>query len=367
MISWYVSFWGCGVGDCGRLAILVSGCLCVDNPIILCWFCGSGVEGLDIMFLLAIKMISFLFIVYGIIIFLVSSGSRFFFFWVFSGLAGFCLSEMGDRGMFRLLPDWVSCLLLFVAVIAMSVYIYIAVKILRHFHDMADNDPDYLIILGCHVSEDGPCVSLRYRLNAAGDYMRHNKKVKAVLSGGQGLDEPVSEAEAMRDYLVEHYYSEENLTDNNRKSAGCLADNIPYSNEGSDENPDDDNLKSDGNPDDDNLKSDGNPDDDNPYKGSSDGNNPEIGSARLILEKQSRTTGQNLCYSFCLTGDVPVCVVTNNFHMYRALMLAHKAGYEDISGIAAPSTVFFLPNNITREVLAVLKDKIVSGHNHRKQ
>ena len=89
----------------------------------------------------------------------------------------------------------------------------------------------------------------------------------------------------------------------------------------------------------------------------------DIDEDRLILEKESRTTGQNLENSFVLTGDVPVCIVTNNFHLYRAELLAHNAGYTDVSGIPAQSTTFYLPNNITREVLALGKEWLIIFRN----
>lgn len=77
---------------------------------------------------------------------------------------------------------------------------------------------------------------------------------------------------------------------------------------------------------------------------------------RVIMEKESMTTRENLRNSFRLTGDVPAAIVTNNFHMYRAKMLARQTGYRKVSGIAAESTPYYLPNNLTREVLALIKD-----------
>ncbi len=76
---------------------------------------------------------------------------------------------------------------------------------------------------------------------------------------------------------------------------------------------------------------------------------------RIITEKESMSTRDNLRNCFRLTGDVPVAVVTSNFHMYRAKMLARDAGYSNVYGIAARSTPYYLPNNITRESLALIK------------
>ena len=83
-----------------------------------------------------------------------------------------------------------------------------------------------------------------------------------------------------------------------------------------------------------------------------------IEEKRIILEEKARNTAENIRYSKELlpSDDVTVGIVTNNFHMYRALGIAKKQGIEDATGIASGSTPSFLPNNVTREVLGVLKD-----------
>ncbi len=69
----------------------------------------------------------------------------------------------------------------------------------------ANNPPEKettVIVLGCKVNPNGPSLSLLKRLEAAYDYLNQNPKLCCILSGGQGLDEPVSEAQAMYDWLV---------------------------------------------------------------------------------------------------------------------------------------------------------------------
>ena len=62
---------------------------------------------------------------------------------------------------------------------------------------------DYLIVLGARVNPDGnPSPALQNRLNAAIDYLAANPETIAIASGGQGADEPVSEATCIRDALV---------------------------------------------------------------------------------------------------------------------------------------------------------------------
>ncbi len=56
---------------------------------------------------------------------------------------------------------------------------------------------DYVIVLGAKVNPDGPSVSLWDRINGAYLYLEAHPDVIAVLSGGQGSDEPITEAECM--------------------------------------------------------------------------------------------------------------------------------------------------------------------------
>ena len=61
----------------------------------------------------------------------------------------------------------------------------------------------YAIILGAKVNGITPSKSLRYRLDAALFYAQQYPNVILVLSGGQGPDEGISEAQAMFTYLSE--------------------------------------------------------------------------------------------------------------------------------------------------------------------
>ena len=61
---------------------------------------------------------------------------------------------------------------------------------------------EYMVVLGAKVRADGPSVSLMDRINAAYDYMTAHPDVIAVVSGGQGEDEHMTEAKCMYDHLV---------------------------------------------------------------------------------------------------------------------------------------------------------------------
>ena len=60
-----------------------------------------------------------------------------------------------------------------------------------------DRKCQYIVVLGAKVNGTEPSISLSDRITAAYDYLTENPGVIAILSGGQGSDEGISEAECM--------------------------------------------------------------------------------------------------------------------------------------------------------------------------
>lgn len=94
---------------------------------------------------------------------------------------------------------------------------------------------DAIIVLGAQVLPDGsPNVQLSWRLDAAADAYS-KKKVPVVVCGAQGKDEPMPEAEAMKQYLVAKGVEDEDIlmdpksfnTNQNLKNAGLLLKDRP--------------------------------------------------------------------------------------------------------------------------------------------
>ena len=61
----------------------------------------------------------------------------------------------------------------------------------------------YIIVLGAKVRPDGPSMSLQERVDAAYAYLSDNPDTVAVVSGGRGTDEPISEADCMFTQLTQ--------------------------------------------------------------------------------------------------------------------------------------------------------------------
>jgi len=72
-------------------------------------------------------------------------------------------------------------------------------------------DVDYMIILGARLYGDIPSPALNERLKVAEEYLMDDTDLKVIVSGGQGPDECISEAEAMKKYLVDSGINEDRV------------------------------------------------------------------------------------------------------------------------------------------------------------
>ena len=152
---------------------------------------------------------------------------------------------------------------------------------------------DYIIVLGAHVNGTRLSKALLERARRALEYLEKNPETKAVLSGGQGEGESISEAQAMSIYLQEH----------------------------------------------------------------------GISSDRLIMEDRSTNTKENLDFSLEKIGtlEASVGVVTNHFHVFRGVAIGKKCGCKNIYPIPSRYRSWRLLIYIPREILAIIKDKLVGN------
>ncbi len=153
---------------------------------------------------------------------------------------------------------------------------------------------DSLIVLGAGLKGETPTLVLKKRLDYTLDYYKDNPDVKIIVSGGQGIGETITEAEGMKRYLVKH--------------------NIP------------ENV--------------------------------------ILKEERSTSTYENMMYSkkvYESTLGKPldkVMIVTNDFHMFRAKILAKRAGLKPY-GISSGTPWYIYPNVCLREYFALFKSLIL--------
>lgn len=73
----------------------------------------------------------------------------------------------------------------------------------------AQNKP--LVVLGCQVKGDTPSLQLYKRTMAGVEYLKQNPEAMAVLCGGQGTNEWITEAECMKRIMVQNGIDERRL------------------------------------------------------------------------------------------------------------------------------------------------------------
>ncbi len=176
------------------------------------------------------------------------------------------------------------CLAVFFTVMAVT-----GVFIVRSSRGSEDPETDYLIVLGAGVNGRFPSLSLWERIRAAKSYLDTYPEAIAIVSGGQGSGEDITEAECMYQELI---------------VLGISPD-------------------------------------------------------RIWMEDQATSTLENLQFSLDLvedrTGERPerAAIVSSEYHLHRAGMLAKSLGLEALLVPARTSYTVLRINYYLREIFAV--------------
>ncbi|MFJ5622339.1 YdcF family protein [Peribacillus loiseleuriae] len=118
--------------------------------------------------------------------------------------------------------------MMLIAAILGVIYIgFLHVNIQQAIQKEAPVHADYLIVLGAQVRGTVPSLSLQYRINTAAEYLTRNKSTVAIVSGGQGSGEEISEAEAMKRGLLKNGIEESRIIMEDRSTS--TYENIKYS------------------------------------------------------------------------------------------------------------------------------------------
>lgn len=153
---------------------------------------------------------------------------------------------------------------------------------------------DYLVILGAGLNGDKLSLSLLKRMEKSVEYLKLNPDSTVVVSGGQGPNETISEAEAMKRYLVSNGIKEEQIIKED-KSTNTM-ENLKFTKKKLDE----------------------------------------------VNKKE---------------GNYEITIVTSGFHMFRSKILAARNGFK-AHGYPSSTYAVLIPNFYIREYFAVIKSFI---------
>jgi uncharacterized SAM-binding protein YcdF (DUF218 family) len=141
-----------------------------------------------------------------------------------------------------------------------------------------------MIILGAKLNRDQLSLTLKNRMDVALTYLRNNPSTQVIVSGGQGADELISEAEAMKSYLIQN----------------------------------------------------------------------QIEASRIQTEAESTSTFENIKFSKKLLQGEQIVLVSNDFHVLRAKLIANRQGLV-VDTLAAPTPKSVRVQLYVREYFALIK------------
>ena len=155
------------------------------------------------MIVVVLLILSIIFLLYGLAIKRIRSGTWFFMVWLLQGVGCFLLALMFFFHVWSYFPR-VFNLILLIAFILLCIMLFVSLGfVLTGFYAGGEKNLPYIIVLGAQIYSHGPSVALRFRLDRAYAYLCENPDTICIVSGVQGSNEPFTEAYGMAEYLKE--------------------------------------------------------------------------------------------------------------------------------------------------------------------
>ncbi|MCM1123402.1 MAG: YdcF family protein [Eubacterium sp.] len=164
---------------------------------------------------------------YCAVVFMIKSGSRFYLVWAAGGICLVILACFLHFGVWDRIPLFFRKIFLAAVLVGGVLFVIVEGCILSRFHDHGKENLDYIIVLGAQMKPAGPSAALKFRLDAAYDYLIDNEDTVCIVSGGQGSNEPCTEAEGMYQYLTQKGIAPERILLEDKSTD--TSENIAYS------------------------------------------------------------------------------------------------------------------------------------------
>lgn len=207
------------------------------------------------------------------------------------------LFELLVAGPFRL-PIYIFDIILYILMVDIIFsFLFAAYIFYSWMYQMVPfkQEVDYIIVLGSGIRSEEVPPLLKSRLDKGIEYYDKNQSAKFVVSGGKGEDEPVSEAFAMRKYLLSQNIPEDRILVEDKSTT--TYENMLF-------------------------------------------------SKQVIEDDLSKKDNHQ-------TKSPTIIFTTNNYHVLRGSMYAHRVHLK-AEGVGAPTALYFLPTALIREYIALL-------------
>lgn len=267
----------------------------------------------------------------------------------------------------RQVPLWIPVSVSTICVTGLVTFVILQVLIFGGMIKSSPDNLDYLIVLGAKVREDDISASLKRRLDKAIRYAQEHPETKLVLSGGQGEDEPTTEALAMAEYLLYNGIAPEQMLletyststmENLICSKSLIEEQRRQEKETQKKLQEKRMLR-------------------------------QMELARFIRELEGRAAAERYASSSLdvrapgwkpkplilaqerqpsmdileLLPDKPlqIGVLTSNFHLYRAMKIGERCGFTQLYGVSSSADPVLFIHLCVRESIAILKDKFMGN------
>lgn len=278
---------------------------------------------------------------YGVIVLYAGFGTSFAALWLLFG--GFFGATALGIHFYQKYPErvplWIPVSSVTLCASGLMIILVTQILIFGRIPASAEPSLDYVIVLGAKVKPDGNLsTTLKLRLDKALEYVKENPETVLVLSGAQGDAEPCTEAAAMEAYLLENGADEAHLL--KEEQSFSTVENLAYS--------------------------------------------------KILIEKQEKLPAEDQTGVFGAPGagmpgtageqaegmqepvkpgnpapaanrQIRVGIITSNFHLCRARLIAKKQDYEAAYGIASEADRVLLVHFSLRDGIALLKDRLMGN------
>ena len=198
--------------------------------------------------------------------------------------------------------------------LCMAVFLSVEAVVFSAGRKTPGENGEYVIVLGAQVRGEVPTLVLSARIRAAAEYLKEHPQAIAVASGGKGSGENISEAEAIRRGLVRLGISEDRILLEDKSTS--TAENLRF-------------------------------------------------SAEVIQNYEKTKIGGGEEALLCGTSassvrfvSKNVVLVTNDFHVFRAVKLAKNLGYTEVTGLGATEFFAVTIQYYVREFFAITKEAL---------